>query len=1431
MLYSHKNVSSCDLQSRVFQKTLLSGVSLIAAYVVAGPMAAQAQNINVVSSTPATVQTQTGFGLVVNPADASPEVVLTGSIGILNPIGTIAPFVSITGFGEVTNAAGATSSVGVENDGALSLLVNGGTVTGLTEAIKNTGGLVQLDNLSGGIISANPSGFVFASAISNSGSIGTLSNSGQITGAGFITYAIANDGTIGTISNNAGGTISSAGYLPPIYNAGTIDALVNAYGGLIIGNSDISNSGSIGTLSNNGLITAASSAISNNGTIGIIENLALGTIKGNQAIFNLSEIGSIGNAGLLTGITAISNYGSIAVLDNIGGGTINGSTDAISSSGTIVQLLNDGLINGHSVGISNIGSIGTISNTNTIIGQHTDGIYNGGSISQLSNSGTISGGLIGISNNGWLATLTNGASGSIYGGASDIYNQGSIALLSNSGRISGGTYGVDNKGKIATLSNLAGGYIYGSQAGLNNGTGASTYASIGTLSNSGTIVGGAFGVSNAATIGTLDNLVYGTISGPRTGVVNSGSITLLSNSGVITGTLQGIYNHATITTLSNQAGGTISSPTHTAIYNTGNISQLSNSGVISGHIYGIDNISIIGTLANASGGVITASLYTDVMNFGSIGVLSNSGTLTGGVVGVQNQGTIGWFVNSSSGTISVSSTDIYNLASIATITNNDMLLGNVGISNLHNIGSIVNQGYILSKVDGISNGIFGTITTISNLAGGTISGKTAGIYNNRGFIGAISNSGTIIGVSRGIYNAGVIAALTNSGLIEGSQTYTSGSIILSNIPLVTSYVGIVSTNYIGKISNLASGQIAGTDDGIYNSGTIGGLTNAGLITAVRSSGIYNIGTIGMLSNSGTISGGAIGIDNRGAIGAVSNSGLISGPTGLYLATSGTTITNTGTIVSSTGGNAINFEAVNSLVLSAGSDIIGTIYGGGTASSITLEGSDFMSNPIADFGAGSSLTIVSGADWGSTGNWSIASVTNNGSFTPGLIGTSLNLTGNYSQSATGSLIVLVTPKTSSLFAITGNAALNGNVTYDLAPGIYGTRTYTYLTTTGTISGGFTSETLVNVPAADYATYFNPDPSENLIINTPFSVKPVDQSIFADQTQALAAATQDATSDILGKATEGGSNANPACAAQSPLSPANAAGNAMADSARIASTLANVFCGEGGWVEATGSLNHVDASGGAAAYDANTAGFLAGVDRPLNAIGTRLGLAVGFDQTSLTDKAGGSGSMSTTRVALYGSQSFGAFTLAATVGYGFASNSTSRNSGVGNFNENNSLGIINVGAQLSTHVSLGGADLAPAAGLKVANVEATNFSEPASGLLTGFAVAGKMPSYTSVQLYFSLRLSKSYLIDSNIVISPDALVGYEYEAGDNGIAANVTFASGPAYQTTHSNLDRGDALVSAGLSAGKNNWSLFATYTARLSGNWTTQTGEAGLRIKF
>ena len=86
-------------------------------------------------------------------------------------------------------------------------------------------------------------------------------------------------------------------------------------------------------------------------------------------------------------------------------------------------------------------------------------------------------------------------------------------------------------------------------------------------------------------------------------------------------------------------------------------------------------------------------------------------------------------------------------------------------------------------------------------------------------------------------------------------------------------------------------------------------------------------------------------------------------------------------------------------------------------------------------------------------------------------------------------------------------------------------------------------------------------------------------------------------------------------------------------------------------------------------------------------------------------------------------------------------------------------------------------------------------------------------------------------NEISIMPDILAGYVYEAGTRGRAVTVDAQDGTSFETDHLGLAGSAAELQAGLSAGEGNWAFYVRYTADLAGNWTSQTGEAGLRIRF
>ena len=640
----------------------------------------------------------------------------------------------------------------------------------------------------------------------------------------------------------------------------------------------------------------------------------------------------------------------------------------------------------------------------------------------------------------------------------------SVGTLSNSGLLTSGNLAIDNQGTIGSLINTNTGTIRSYYTAIYNDSG-----SIGVLTNSGLISSTlGYGIDNYGAIGTLTNT--GTIRTDYTGIYNdSGSIGVLTNSGLISSTLgYGIHNTGAIGTLTNT--GTIRS-NYNGIYNNGTIGTLTNSGLIdSTHYYGIDNTGAIGTLTNT--GTIRSD-YTGIYNdSGSIGVLTNSGLIDStSDYGIDNTGTIGTLTNT--GTIRPYYNGIYNYGTIGTLTNSGLIdsTGDYGIYSNGTIGTLTNSGTIASVDSAIDN--YGTIGVLTN-SGAISGGYWSGIYN-ASTIGVLTNSGTISssGEGAGLDNSGTIGVLTNSGAISGGYyggIYNVGTIgTLTNSGTISGryYGGIYNYGTIGVLTN--SGAISGGyDGGIYNGRSIGTLINSGTIASAYS-GIYNSGTIGALTNTGTISGINYGLYDSGTIGTITNSGLISGGTGVYLDGASTTLVNAGTIIGTNGTAILIGSGAQNLIFTTGSDIQGTINAGTTASTFTLEGAPVFTSAAPIYAPASTLTVAPTADAQATGNWTISSVTNDGTLSVG----ALNLTGSYTQATSGTLEVSGTPTGFGVLQVNGAANIAGDLLVNEGTGQYTVGdTYTIVNATGGVTGTFAqTKTLGNYFAAQ--TSYNAD----------------------------------------------------------------------------------------------------------------------------------------------------------------------------------------------------------------------------------------------------------------------------------------------------------------------------------------------------------------------
>ena len=93
---------------------------------------------------------------------------------------------------------------------------------------------------------------------------------------------------------------------------------------------------------------------------------------------------------------------------------------------------------------------------------------------------------------------------------------------------------------------------------------------------------------------------------------------------------------------------------------------------------------------------------------------------------------------------------------------------------------------------------------------------------------------------------------------------------------------------------------------------------------------------------------------------------------------------------------------------------------------------------------------------------------------------LTIQGNYVQTATGNLVVGITPSANDLLAVSGTASLADAVKFVYAPGTYQAGTKTFLTATGGVTGTFASSSSVNTPSG-----FTPTLTYTANTDTPFT----------------------------------------------------------------------------------------------------------------------------------------------------------------------------------------------------------------------------------------------------------------------------------------------------------------------------------------------------------
>ncbi|TWB40655.1 uncharacterized protein with beta-barrel porin domain [Nitrospirillum viridazoti] len=957
-----------------------------------------------------------GGAILTSQLDANGNYLVGNSNGTLIQGGAGSSYtgVNITSNLSGLSLTGTTATLGSNVD--LLLLSANDYIGGTLASLDNTGTIA---------------GVVTAAYVATTGSLGTLNNTGMLSGENF---GLRNLGTIGLLDNSGVVTGRVA-----LWNRGVIGTVVNT-GALVdepsVNAAGLNNQGIIGAVINQGgTIFGTVYGLFNTGSIGSVANS--GTIAGEAALYNGGTIGTVTNSGQIIDAAGpvsagLNNGGSLDLLNN--SGTLSGVTNGLYNTGTIGSVVNTGLITAVTA-LYTSGMLGTVANSGTISGNIVNDSAN--ALVFTGGTGTVFGVLTGQNNALGLITSTNAnvvlASGNLLlndavnVGTNTLVNSGASLLLSNALSITGNFLQTAGTLAMGVGSSVTGELLVSGAATLTGGTVAVTALDGANLlaGQSYTIVGAGSGTLTATGLTAQVSGFSATLGTASNGGAQDLLLTLLSD--YISGTLGTVTNT-----------GVINAATAVSITSNGSLGTLANSGTIIGNVVNdsANDLVIVGgsgtTVGTFAGGTIRntnsnltfasgAIALRDTINVGTNTVVNSGASLTlgsalnvtgnftqtGGTLGLGTQSaTISGVADITGGTITtgkLSSTGNYLVGS----TNGTLIQGGAGSDYT---GAVIRTGILGASVTANNSTVGGNVDLLlvasNDYVGGTLASldntstiagaavNTAVFVATRGSIGTLSNSGLLSGPFYGVRNTGTIGLVTNSGTAMGQVgLYNLTSIgtvintgVLSAAPNnngIGVAAGLSNGGKIGAVIN--QGTISNTNYGLYNSGSITSVDNSGLITQTNTVGaaFYNRGTIGSVSNSGLITG-VTALRNEGSIGTIANSGTIAGnvlnTVASALVFTGGTGTVTGTL---TGRNGA----------------IGTITS--TSGNVELASGNLLLNDQVNVGSGT--LVNSGANV--------------------LLTNAIGVTGNYAQSA-GTLAMGIGSGTAGELLVSGNAAFTG-----------------------------------------------------------------------------------------------------------------------------------------------------------------------------------------------------------------------------------------------------------------------------------------------------------------------------------------------------------------------------------------------------------------------
>jgi outer membrane autotransporter protein len=416
-----------------------------------------------------------------------------------------------------------------------------------------------------------------------------------------------------------------------------------------------------------------------------------------------------------------------------------------------------------------------------------------------------------------------------------------------------------------------------------------------------------------------------------------------------------------------------------------------------------------------------------------------------------------------------------------------------------------------------------------------------------------------------------------------------------------------------------------------------------------------------------------------------------------------------------------------------------------------------------------------------------SVANNGTVRPGgSIGT-LTITGDYTQTASGTLFIDVSPTAASQLNVGGTATLGGTLNVLYGPGTYSATSYRIINAAST-TGRFAS----------------------VVSNAPANLAQSVQSLADGSELTLAAATDPGGSTADGEGGGGavvvvkptnatifgalgsaaireGQRVNETLLARLGNRPAAGGGSTSAGATDAAN-------GAGGsnqvWTQLVSNTNHVRGNSDAPSYKDSHYGFLAGLDHQLG--DWTVGVAGGYSHIDVREDQA-SGKIDTVRLAGYGARYVGPVNVAATLGAAYDFIDSRRGFGeLGDAKGNTDGQEFTAGLQASLPLATGPVIVTPRVGLRYQYFHAGRFGEDGP---TSQDLDVDSQNLHSLQPYAQFAVGLPFNTGGSKPALAEARVGYAYETLDRGRGVDAAAADGTRFALPGTASSRG--MLSAGL----------------------------------